>query len=270
MTDPSKRLNPAWQRHVRSLNAWNQNVRRWTLWLFPRLLPRSDYIFVSAFPKSGSTLLNNVLIRLTGHFPHPLCDHHLHEQNLVLSRLVDSWGFRSIATQHTLATPLNVERLKQFGIRPVILVRNIYDAAISLRDHTEREALHTATFNPPPGFADLSPEEKLDAIIDLALPWHLQFVASWQQADIDHVTVTYEQLTQSPVETITEILTHLGREGSPEEIEKAWNAAANKGDTRFNVGQSGRGEAAFTSAQIARLKKLASYYPETDFSPIGL
>lgn len=270
MTEEPKRLNSAWQRHIRSFSAWNQNVRRWTLWLIPKILPRRDYIFVSAFPKSGSTLLNNVLIRLTGHFPHSLCEHHLHEQNLLLSRLVDSWGFRSIATQHSLATPLNVERLRRFDVRPVILVRNIYDAAISLRDHTEREALHTATFTPPPEYETRSAEEKLDAIIDLALPWHLAFVASWQAADLEILTVTYEELCANPDTVLSRILTHVGYDRSKTEILTAWTAATRKGDTRFNVGTSGRGELAFTDAQKASLKSLTRHYPDTDFSLIGL
>lgn len=266
----SNRLNSDWQRHHRSLKAWNQAMNRWSRWLVPRLIKRRDYIFVAALPKSGSTLLNNALIRLTGHFPHPLCDHHLHEQNIVSSRLVDSWGFKSIATHHTLATPLNVEYLKRFEIRPIVLVRDIFDAAVSLRDHTQRESLATATFLPPPGYPERTGAEKLDAIVDLALPWHLSFVASWQSAGLDILTISYEALMRDPTATLDRILIHIDRPDLRTEIAAAWEGAAGDSDTRRNVGRIGRGRAEFSEAQTERVRRLATYYPTTDFSVIGL
>jgi hypothetical protein len=266
----SQRLNSDAQRHERSLKAWNQTVRRWSGWLIPRLFRRRDYIFIAALPKSGSTLLNEVLIRLTGHFPHPLCDHHLHAQNLVESRLIDSWGFRSIATHHVVATPLNVERLKRFGIRPVVLTRDLFDAAVSLRDHIDGESRHTATFDPPTGYAALSDGEKLDAIVDLALPWHLTFVDSWAHADIETLTIRYEDLTTDPNRTLAAVLTHLDRPDLIPRIEEAWIAATTDGDTRRNVGRVGRGRPAFSDAQVERLEALAARFPRTDFSSVGL
>lgn len=266
----SKRLNTDWQRHERSLKAWNQNVRRWTGWLIPKLFRRRAYIFVAALPKSGSTLLNDVLIRLTGHFPHPLCDHHLHAQNVVESRLIDSWGFRSIATHHVVATPLNVARLKRFDIRPIVLTRDLFDASVSLRDHLERESLHTATFDPPSGYADLSAEEKLDAIIDLALPWHMTFIDSWANTDIESLTIRYEDLIAKPEETLSAVLTHLGRADLIPRVSETWTAAASDGDTRRNVGRIGRGRPEFSDAQIARVEALAKRFPHSDFSSVGL
>ncbi|MEQ8830021.1 MAG: hypothetical protein RLW87_09445 [Alphaproteobacteria bacterium] len=243
---------------------------RWSRWLVPRLFARRDYIFVAALPKSGSTLLNNALIRLTGHFPHPLCDHHLHEQNIMHSRLIDSWGFRSIATQHTLATPLNVDYLGQFGIRPVVLVRDIFDAAVSLRDHTQREALATATFLPPPGYPAMNDAEKLDAIVDLALPWHLSFVASWQAAPLDVLTISYEEMMRAPQAVLVKVLNHIGLPDLQAETAAAWQGAASDDDTRRNVGRIGRGRAEFSAEQTERLRGLTARYPETDFSIIGL
>lgn len=266
----SNRLNSDWQRHHRSLKAWNQAMSRWSRWIIPRIFTRRGYIFVAALPKSGSTLLNNALIRLTGHFPHPLCDHHLHEQNIMQSRLIDSWGFRSIATHHTLATPLNVDLLRRFEIRPVVLVRDIFDAAVSLRDHTQKEALSTATFLPPPGYADWTDARKLDAIVDLALPWHLSFTASWQAASIETLTISYEGLMRDPQTTLERVLDHIGLPDRKPGIAAAWEGAVGDGDTRRNVGRIGRGRAEFGDEQIARLRRLTAHYPATDFSIIGL
>ncbi len=265
-----KRLNSAWKRHERSLKAWNQNVQRWSQWLAPRVMRRRDYIFVTALPKSGSTLLNNVLIRLTGYFPHPLCDHHRHEQNLVTSRLVDSWAFNSIATHHTMATPLNVERLNEFGIRPVILVRDIFDATVSLMNHMHRERTDTPTFVAPQGFLNLRERDQIDTLIDLALPWHLAFVHSWANADIQKLLITYEQLIERPHETLQSILDFQDISEPRISVSDAWSQSNQDQDTRRNIGRTGRGREFFTADQELKVKLLTRHFPETDFSSIGL
>lgn len=270
MARGSQRLNSDWQRHNRSLKAWNQNVARWSRWIVPRLFSRRDYIFVTSLPKSGSTLLTNILVRITKYFPHPLCDHPLHEQNLVHTRLIDSWAYKSIATHHTLATDLNVERLRSFEIRPVVLVRDIFDAAVSLRDHLERESPITSTFVPPPGYEGLSDQEKLDAIIALGLPWHLSFVAGWQAAPLPVLFIRYEDLIAEPVPTLARILKFVGRDDPPGKIEAAWDDAQVDADTRRNIGRPGRGDAAFTAAQREAVHALTRNYPDADFSIIGL
>lgn len=221
-------------------------------------------------PKSGSTLLTNVLVRITKYFPHPLCDHSLHEQNLLHSRLVDSWGFRSIANHHTLATDVNVARLNEFDIRPIVLVRNIFDAAVSLRDHLERESSLTSSFMPPPGYNGMSDTEKLDAIVDLGLRWHLDFVAGWQAAPLPVHFVRYEDLLENPVEMLQGILGFVGCDGSADLVTAAWNDAQGDSDTRRNIGRSGRGSESFSDAQTAALERLTRHYPNADFSIIGL
>lgn len=80
---------------------------------------------------------------------------------------------------HTRASTVNLARMKEFAIRPVVLTRNIFDAAVSLADHLHRESSNNANFSVPPQLLEMPREAQSDAIIDLALPWHFQFVAAW-------------------------------------------------------------------------------------------
>ncbi len=264
------RINPAWQRHNRSLRIVNRNVFRWSRTLWPKLLKQRNTVFVAAMPKSGSTVLMNALTRASGYFPHRLCDHHLQEQNILESQLIDSLSFRSIAVSHTRASKVNVELLRKYGIRCVVLTRDIFDVAVSMRDHIKRESIWNSTFNAHPALLDAPPEAQLDAVIDLAAPWNLAFVSEWQRADIPKHFVRYEELVEDPPGVIAGILDFCGVDEPAQTPEAAWRAAVESGDTRMNVGKAGRGGDTFTPEQTERLKALRRHFPETDFSPIGL
>lgn len=268
--DGVKRIHPAWQRHNRSLRTFNGNVLRWTRKLVPKILPRHETICITAMPKSGSTLLMEAAMRASGYFPHRLSDTLLQEQNLLESRILDSWSFDSISTTHSRATKINLERMIKYRIRPVVLVRNIYDVAVSMRDHVLRESIWNPTFNADPAFPDLSPERQLDAVIDLAVPWNLYFVAEWQRAEIDRLDLCYEDMIANPEQTLQTILDFYGVDKPRMDPATAWGQAADSGVTRKNVGRPGRGAAMFTDAQVQRVRDLAAHFPGTDFSGVGL
>ena len=83
--------------------------------------------------------------------------------------------------------------------------------------------------------------------------------------------MTYERLTSDPKSAIESILKFYGLEPDPARVAKAAALVSNKqGSTRFNKGVVGRGRDAFTEAQVAQIRRLATYYPGTDFSMIGL
>ena len=209
-------------------------------------------------------------MRCSGHFPYRLSDTPLLDQNFMESRLIDSWSFKSISTTHTRATKVNLERMRAYGIRPVVLVRNIFDVAVSMRDHIHRESIWNPTFSPDPAFLDMTPERQLDAVIDLAIPWNLFFVAEWQRSGIEALNLRYEELIDNPVDTMQRILDFYAIEKPRMDPASAWAEAANSGVTRKNVGRPGRGSDQFSDAQVRRVRDLAAHFPDTDFSAIGL
>lgn len=268
--DGNRRIHPAWQRHNRSLRSINAFFLRWTRNLGPTLLRRRETICITAMPKSGSTLLMEAMMRCSGYFPYRLSDALLLDQNVMESRLIDSWSFKSISTTHTRATKVNLERMRAYRIRPVVLVRNIFDVAVSMRDHIHRESIWNPTFSPDPAFLDMTAERQLDAVIDLAIPWNLFFVAEWQRSGMEMLDLRYEEMIDNPVDTMQRILDFYAIDKPRMDPASAWAEAADSGLTRKNVGRPGRGETLFTDAQKQRVRTLAAHFPNTDFSSIGL
>jgi len=268
--DGNKRIHPAWQRHNRSLRSVNAFILRWTRKLGPMLLRRRETICITAMPKSGSTLLMEAMMRCSGYYPYRLSDTLLLDQNFMESRLIDSRSFKSISTTHTRATKVNLERMRTYHIRPVVLVRDIFDVAVSMRDHIHRESIWNPTFSPDPAFLDMTAERQLDAVIDLAIPWNLFFVAEWQRSGMDVLNLRYEELIGDPVDALQRILDFYGIDKPRMDPATAWAEAADSGRTRRNVGRPGRGADLFSEAQVQKVRDLAAYFPNTDFSSIGL
>lgn len=206
----------------------------------------------------------------TGYLRFFLGDHHLNEQDLYPPKLVDSWSMNIVCHQHTRASRINVERMQEFSIRPVILTRDIFDAAISLHDHLHRESHDNPTFSVPTEFFDLPKEAQIDAIIDLALPWHFQFVAAWQRAEIDKLWLSYEEMVAQPEVTLERLLSFYGLPQDEKAISKAVASAFASGETRLNHGVQHRGRSSMNTEQVARIEAIARHFPGIDFSSIGL
>ena len=236
------------------------------------LAPR---ILIACQPKSGSTFLKNALCDLTG-FQDVFLFHASgqSEQDLFFPALLEFATVPTITQQHCRAAEANLQLLQAFGMRAVVLVRNLADVVVSLRDFYNQGAV-LGTFFHPDTWKSLLPEQQADALIDHIVPWHLQFLAGWQQADRERrvpiLWLTYEELMRDKPAAVARVLAFHGLGAPPEKITAA--LAAQESDhrrNRFNAGLSGRGQSALTSAQHARLRHLASAYPSTDFSSFGL
>jgi len=238
-----------------------------------RFLGRADCLFVCAMPKSGSTFLVNALVEATGHVPLFLGYDHLNEQDLYLPRLVDAWSLPLVAHQHTRATRANLALIREFHIRPVILVRDLADAAVSLADHLEREARQTPILNLGDEALGWDRAGRLDAVVDLAMPWYVQFWAGWAAAladgRADGMVLRYAELAASPVEAVERVLAFHGIRRARPALEAAVARAQGQG-SRLNRGIGGRGRAELTERQHARIARLAGYYPAVDFTPVGV
>ena len=63
---------------------------------------RRDCLFVTCFPKSGSTFLVSVLAETTGYVRQFLGYDHLNEQDLYLPNLIDAYNMNIVCHQHTM------------------------------------------------------------------------------------------------------------------------------------------------------------------------
>ncbi|WP_428386299.1 sulfotransferase domain-containing protein [Mucisphaera sp.] len=239
-------------------------------------LPANQEILIAANPKTGSTLLFNAIARILDRpqtqvvysFDNP-------EQDLYLPQLARDCLLRTgVAKLHVCATPANLALLRAFHITPVVQTRNLFDVIVSARDHIVKDLSDRPDKSGlAEGIRALSPEAQIDAVIDLHLAWYLRFYASWREAERSGEVaihwLDYADLTADPGKALRETLDFLGVSYDPEKVIRVL-AELQPGDTRFNVGRTGRGQALLTMEQRSRVQRAASYYRGVDFSPVGL
>lgn len=243
----------------------------------PHLRPEhlGRHVFVACAPKSGSTFLKNLLLGVTGFRDMFSTWAALqNEQELDLPQLVHLAAENTVTQQHCRATEGNIQLMQAFGIRPVVLVRNIFDTAMSLRDFYDGGFIYS-TFFEREYWVELTPEEKIDLLIDHVLPWYMQFLASWQrvarEGRLEVFWLTYEELTADPPAALSRVLGFYGLQAKPEDMQRVVSTrGGDRRGNRFNQGVSGRGEAGLSASQKARILALARHFPQTDFSAFGL
>ena len=234
---------------------------------------RRHCLFVACFPKSGSTFLVSALADSTGYMRQFLGYDHLNEQDLYLPSLIDSYNMNIVCHQHTRATAPNLELVSEFGIQPVVLVRNIFDCLVSLRDHLGRESRQTPVFNASDEFFAKPQAEQFDELIDLALPWYVNFFMSWKKAETrgtELLWITYEDMMTDKAGTVRRVLDFYGTTQFSDHVDSAISCVDKGSDTRFNKGVSGRGEEQLSADQRRRITDRFGHYPDVDFSSIGI
>lgn len=234
---------------------------------------RRNCLFVTCFPKSGSTFLVSALAESTGYMRQFLGYDHLNEQDLYLPSLIDTYNMNIVCHQHTRATAPNLELVSEFGIHPVVLVRNVFDCLVSLRDHLGRESQRTPVFNASDEFLAKPQAEQFDELIDLALPWYVNFIMSWKNAETGGAKllwITYEDMMADKAGTVRRLLDFYGIPQFSNRVDTAISSVDKGSDTRFNKGVSGRGEEQLSADQRQRIADRFRHYPDTDFSVIGI
>jgi hypothetical protein len=205
--------------------------------LTPWAIPR--YIFIACFPKSGSSYLELVLRQLTGfRYLNAVLAFGHNEQDLYEFKLREN-RHDSVVRLHTRAGQHNLKMVERYGLRPVILVRNIFDVVVSVHDHLQE------TPAVPMGYVhrewfDMDRDRRLMFIIQTMLPWYFGFLMSWREAHVSTHWITYEQLFSDPVGIVSGVLEFSGLPADREQIERGVVDVPGE-KTRFNVGRSGRG-----------------------------
>ena len=235
----------------------------------------APHLLIACQPKSGSTFLKNVLCGVTG-FRDLFLFHASgqSEQDLFFPSLLEFATIPTVTQQHCRAAEANLQLMQAFGMRAVVLVRNLADAVLSLRDFYSQGAI-LGTFFHPDTWRQLDAERQADLIIDHIVPWHLQFLASWQQAEkelrVPVLWLTYEELMDNQLRAVQRVLAFHSLSAPVEKITATLvTFAGEKRKNRFNNGTSGRGREGLTAAQHARIRELAAHFPATDFTHFGL
>ncbi|MGB7201775.1 MAG: sulfotransferase domain-containing protein [Pyrinomonadaceae bacterium] len=240
--------------------------------IMPEQLGR--HIFIACAPKSGSTFLKNLLGNLTGYADaFMVASPGQFEQELYLPTLQETAHLDTVTQQHTRASDANIHLMQAFGIKPVVLVRNIFDSVVSLLDFYDRGAFKNSYFRDD--WLTFDAETKIDLLIDNLVPWYFQFVASWALAEkqdrIDVQWLTYEEMIDDKTTSVLKVLEFYGLGAARRGVEQRINEIESHGrKNRFNKGVAGRGKFGLSDRQKERICSLARFYPTADFSRIGL
>ncbi len=263
--------------HVNLTNALSASGQRAELADYTTEITKEQlgrHIFISCVPKSASTFLKNLLVNLTGYrdaFMVYAAGQSEHE--LYLPTLLETAHLDTVTQQHCRASDANIHMMQAFEIKPVVLVRNVFDSAMSLFDFYNMGAFYNSYFRAE--YQSLNEKTRIDLLIDNVIPWYFQFVASWslveKQNRLDIFWLSYEELVADKPGAVQNILRFYGLGAARRNIEQLIRETeSDRRKTRFNKGIKGRGEERLSESQKRRIRSFARYYPSTDFSRIGL
>ena len=227
-------------------------------------------ILIACLPKSGSTYLCMLIGNLPGFsIKSYVPDYGRREQEIcetVMARQPDAP--HEVAQHHVRCSDHTLNLLQKFGVKPIVLVRNLYDASVSEADHLVNESPVGPTAYFDEHIANLPLQDRINAALDLAAPWAINFYVSWWRARPDAI-VTYEDLILGGPERQTSYLQSIGIDTNLDEVTAA-AAKIKSMQTRFNVGKAGRGSASVDASRRRQVERMSSYYPDVDFSPLGI
>src|SRR2546426_1150443 len=257
-----------------SLSATGQRAKLsdFTTEITPKQLGR--HLFIACVPKSASTFLKNLLVNVTGYrdlFTVYAAGQSEHE--IYLPTLRESAHLDTVTQQHCRAADANVHLMQAFGIRPVVLVRNIFDSVMSLLDFYNHGAFQTSYFRAD--WPALDEAMKIDLLIENVIPWYFQFVASWDLAEkqkrLEVHWLSYEELIADKPSSVLKVLEFYGLGASRRGVEQRLRGIeSEERKIRFHKGVTGRGRSALNDQQKEQIRRLTRFYPSTDFGRIGL
>ena len=242
-------------------------------------LPDHAYIsaFLACFPKSGSTFVSHTLSKILQRaHDHAFFSAFQSEQDIYLPRLVELAYKQGVIQQHVRATEANIQYLQALNIKPIVLVRNIFDALDSMRNMT----IKTGTMDYLQGaFKDLPQEIQSDITVQKWSFWYVDFYVSWRRAQqnkrLDIMFVRYEDITEKPEDIFPKILQHINPNGyspmSKESILEIVNSLRKNPDKiRLRKGKKRDGYSVTSQWNRDFIKKHTEFFPKIDFSSIGL
>jgi hypothetical protein len=243
----------------------------------PPLPCDKNHILVACFPKSGSSWLSEIFAQLPEYwFAHLVPLRELREQELAFERLLYYHGYNYVAHLHCRRSRVTERYLEIFSIKPVVLVRNIFDCVVSMKEFIDRgqKMGDQPAYRVALPFAHIPldyfrwPERKrFDFVIDMVVPWYFNFFIGWCGFS-GAKFISYEKLRSRPEEVIKSVSDRFSLGLDQRMIDAALDRAAQV-PTRKNRAEVGRGEM-LSGVQRDKVYQFARYYPTHDFSMIGL
>ncbi|RMG85935.1 MAG: hypothetical protein D6712_08630 [Chloroflexi bacterium] len=226
------------------------------------------HLLVACMPKSGSTFLTRIISELPGFSNVALVPGYGHREQELDTLMLLYWHRKNYVAQHHVRYSETLsQQITRFGLRPIVLVRNIYDIVISIKDHLRNESVVSPMGYVFPYMTAWDDAELEIFIANMILPWYFNFYLSWLECE-NKLLIRYEKLRENPVHVVSTICEFYKLGLAKVDIESAIEAAKSK-NTRKNKGIAGRGLSLAPEAR-EHIDKMASFYKGVDFSPIGI
>lgn len=219
-------------------------------------------ICVFCMPKSGSSFTQSAieatlsipLVSLISHAGNPSAlGINGREQELdelaILSAILASGG-SFIAQHHTLCTPYLCHQLRFYGIRPVITVRNVFDAIVSADDMflTWRKTcdwMSDPMITLPVNYQSKSIEERLSILARTFGFWLVRFYLSWKRCERERMVsplwLYFEEDILNKTPFTGKIARFLNLNADQTQRLAGYVNNPDKSRSRINKGVSGRG-----------------------------
>lgn len=242
-----------------------------------RITGGARYVLIACMPKSGSTLLSNLIGSLGGFKVGSMVpEYGRREQELDERCLIDStYIFRTTVFQHHVRCNEWTQKLiESYPFHVIVLCRRLADVVVSVSDHFDNESIVGS-------MAYVTKEQltcldrrgvRLEFIVNVIIPWYINFYASWvryarQGGRVQFVY--YEDFIDEKIGVVESVLRRAGlaKDGMNEELAGVLEGGVR---SRLNKGIVGRGEALLSeNPELGeRISELVSYYPDVDFSPV--
>lgn len=227
-------------------------------------------ILLACMAKSGSTYLRTLISELPGFkVASWIPGHGRREQELCRETIIRELSaeplLNQVAQVHVRYSEMTKRYIKEFELKPIVLVRNLLDIIPSLIDHHSLESTIYPFAYVPIDIVNWKKEKQEEFIVEMVMPWYINFYASWNDCG-EKIMITYDNLMNDPSKILKKVCDAHCIQVSSEDIERAI-AKTSKQHTRKNVGISGRGQEISKSCQ-EHLLKMISYYDDIDFSSI--
>jgi hypothetical protein len=224
------------------------------------------HILLASMPKSGSTYLSDMIGRLPGFHVVPLiptAGRREQELDEYCLRRVDPLSY--VGPVHVRYSDWTENMRREHQLTPVVLVRNLFDVVVSLRDHMRSEGTTWPMFFAEAHHADLDDAALERMIAQLAIPWYVNFYMGWRQAP-GVMMVSYEQLIEAPRQVVNDILGYAGASAGAAHVDAAVARVTSGGKSRLNVGVCGRG-AALDGDVVQMILDMLAAYPAAAADP---
>lgn len=224
-----------------------------------------NHILIACLPKSGSTFIANSLVNITNfEFIQFQSRRATNDHNIDPNILYFNLNKSTITQLHLKPNLLNKELLLESNIKVVFLYRGVLDSLRSLNNHILNENDQWFMFTASEDYKYWSTQKQFDFLIDMVLPWYINFLSSWkielELQDVKILEIDYDDFKVNNLNTIKKILQFYNLNYSDEKIEKGIGMSyENKSKLRFNE-KSITEKYEFTENQKIEVKRKINYY----------